>query len=54
MGPGPGYLAPANKKRANNPMHSSRPLDGIGLFRFFEIDLTRRAKQGQDGIMQRV
>jgi hypothetical protein len=32
-------------------MHSSRALVGIGFFRFYEIDLTRRAKQGHDGIM---
>jgi hypothetical protein len=32
-------------------MHSSRPRVGIGLFRFYEIDLTRRAKQGHDDIM---
>jgi hypothetical protein len=32
-------------------MHSSRLFGGIALFRFYEIRLTRRAKQGQDGII---
>jgi hypothetical protein len=50
LGSGPDIGA-ENKIRENNPMHRSRALVGIGLFRFYEIDLTRRAKQGHDDIM---
>ncbi|QPF92237.1 hypothetical protein [Bradyrhizobium commune] len=42
------------KKVENNPMHSSRPPAGIALFQifdFYEIELTRRAKQAHDVIM---
>jgi hypothetical protein len=47
-------LRPDNKNRENNPMHSSRLLVGIAVFRIFDFTksgLTRRAKQGHDGIM---
>ncbi|MET4388413.1 hypothetical protein ABIB73_004176 [Bradyrhizobium sp. F1.4.3] len=48
--PWPRNLA-SSKNLENNPMHSSRRLVGIVLFRFYETRLTRRAKQGHDVIM---
>ncbi|MET4206259.1 hypothetical protein [Bradyrhizobium sp. LA2.1] len=41
------------QKVKNNPMHSSQVVE-ITKFVFYENQLTRRAKQGHDGIMRRV
>jgi len=34
------------KNHENNPMHSSRPLDGIAFFWFYEIDFVPSGKTG--------
>jgi hypothetical protein len=44
----------SNKKRENNPMHSSHPAGTIDVFLLREKQnnrLLRRAKQGQNGMM---
>lgn len=41
------------KKLKNNPMHSSQPFVRKTNFEFYEIPLTRRAKQGYAAIIQR-
>jgi hypothetical protein len=44
-------FAPGQQNLENNPMHSSRLADEVAFFGFYEICLTRRAKQGYGGII---
>lgn len=41
------------EKPNNNPMHSSQPFGLTSNFRFSEITLTRRAKQGHYAITRK-
>jgi hypothetical protein len=44
-------LRPVNKKRENNPMHSSRPFVGIGVFRIFDFTKSGRRVGQNRGMM---